>query len=173
MTAHESEEYIEEPPQRKRYAFRKPERQRDFLRLKLTLPSERRTGKPPPDPLFVLCRLQAHRGSRCSTVTKIPDTTSITLSILILCVGTCLSFLRMLYSSILHETNLCYSNHIIGCLCLFKFMWICILKFVFCLVLFFPFVPFSYISIQTMRLIAVMRNFMRMYTQSSKNMEKL
>ena len=75
MTAHECEEYIEEPPQRKRYAFRKPERQRDFLRLKLTLPSERRTGKPPPDPLLVLCRLQVHRGSRCSTVTKIPDTT--------------------------------------------------------------------------------------------------
>ena len=75
MTAHECEEYIEEPPQRKRYAFRKPERQRDFLRLKLTLPSERRTGKPPPDPLLVLCRLQIHRGSRCSTVTKIPDTT--------------------------------------------------------------------------------------------------
>ena len=75
MTAHECEEYIEEPPQRKRYALRKPERQRDFLRLKLTLPSERRTGKPPPDPLLVLCRLQIHRGSRCSTVTKIPDTT--------------------------------------------------------------------------------------------------
>ena len=75
MTAHECEEYMEEPPQRKRYAFRKPERQRDFLRLKLTLPSERRTGKPPPDPLLVLCRLQVHRGSRCSTVTKIPDTT--------------------------------------------------------------------------------------------------
>ena len=80
MTAHECEEYIEEPPQRKRYAFRKPERQRDFLRLKLTLPSERRTGKPPPDPLLVLCRLQAHRGSRCSTVTKIPDTTTHYLS---------------------------------------------------------------------------------------------
>ena len=80
MTAHECEEYIEEPPQRKRYAFRKPERQRDFLRLKLTLPSERRTGKPPPDPLLVLCRLQAHRGSRCSTVTKIPDTTETTNS---------------------------------------------------------------------------------------------
>ena len=80
MTAHECEEYIEEPPQRKRYAFRKPERQRDFLRLKLTLPSERRTGKPPPDPLLVLCRLQAHRGSRCSTVTKIPDTTPTILS---------------------------------------------------------------------------------------------
>ena len=76
MTAHECEEYIEEPPQRKRYALRKPERQRDFfLETKLTLPSERRTGKPPPDPLLVLCRLQIHRGSRCSTVTKIPDTT--------------------------------------------------------------------------------------------------
>ena len=75
MTAHECEEYIEEPPQRKREALRKPERKRDFLRLKLTLPSERRTGKPPPDPLLVLCRLQIHRGSRCSTVTKIPDTT--------------------------------------------------------------------------------------------------
>ena len=82
MTAHECEEYIEEPPQRKRYALRKPERQRDFLRLKLTLPSERRTDKPPPDPLLVLCRLQIRRGSRCSTVTKIPDTTGLNLKLI-------------------------------------------------------------------------------------------
>lgn len=62
---------------------------------------------------------------------------SITLSILNLCVGTCLSFLKMLYSSILHETNLWYSNDIIGCLCLLKFLWICMLKFASGLVLFF------------------------------------
>ena len=116
MTAHECEEYIEEPPQRKRYALRKPERQRDFLRLKLTLPSERRTGKPPPDPLLVLCRLQIHRGSRCSTVTKIPDTTILTLSSAFTRAGSSVVRRRLWVWTVLfnHESNRIASSGIWG-----------------------------------------------------------
>lgn len=47
-----------------------------------------------------------------------------------------------------------------------KFLWIC-LKICFWLFAIFPFVPFSYFSIQMKRLNAVMRSFMRMYKPSS------